>query len=1465
MGATTRLDREQVVKGRTMKPKETKTQPAASGKAAAAPHSSPLSVSHRVAWLVLVISLLASAGGWLVSLRLESQADHQMVAEEAAALRASLGERLALYQNVLHGAAGLFAASVSVDRREWTAYLDRVSVDERFPGINGVGFAAYVQRSELDAFLAATRADGAPEFEVKSGSDGDELLVVKYLTPAERNGAILGLDMSSDPLRIEAAEQCRASGDLVVSLQVTLSENGGETGPTGFLMFVPVYRSGTSTASVEERRRNCVGFVYARFVMHELMGEVLGNVRLPLRVEVIDRAPQVPGSAIFDAVDMPPDYEPLFEDEGVVSVGGRAWIVRVSSTPTFDKGRTRFGSTMAGLAGLLVSLLLFWIAWSLSHTRQRAVVIASGMTAKLRRTNDQLQREMVDRENAQRSIKDSEALYHSLVGSLPMSIMRKDMEGRLTFANQQFCNELGKSIEEIRGKTEFDLLPDTLAARHKQEDDRITESGTSLDTVQELDLPDEEPRFAQVIKTPLRNGVGEVIGLQSISWDVTDKHRAEEELQRERDLLHALLSNIPDRIYFKDEESRFLRVSRAMLDLFKVKDASEVIGKTDFEFFGEEHARQAYEDEQGIIRTGQPVIGLVEKLDMPGGQHRWASTTKMPMRDVHGRVIGTFGVTRDITQMKDAETDLRLANDRLQREVADRERAQQSVVDSQALYHSLVESLPMNIIRKDLEGRFTFANQLFCNEVGKTLDGILGQTEASLFPAEQAEKHMREDDHIMRTGTSLEEVQEVRLPDAVPQFFQVIKTPLRDGAGDVIGVQGIFWDVTDKHRTEYELRQERDLLHALLDNVPDRIYFKDRESRILRNNRAHAALFSLDDPRASVGKTDFDFFTSEHAQQAFDDEQRIIRTGEPIIGLVEKETLFGEEIRWVSTTKMPLMNDKGEIVGTFGITRDITRMKRAAEALEVAKEAAEEASRTKSQFLANMSHELRTPLNSIIGFSNILTKNREGRLAQSELSFLQRILSNGKHLLELINQILDLSKIEARKVELQVSAVSLAQLVTETIEQQEGLVRERPVQLLYDLPDQTTPIQADPDKLKQVLINLMGNALKFTEEGSVTVRVITDRADHCPLRIDVVDTGVGIPEEKLGAIFEAFQQADATTARKFGGTGLGLTISQALCQLMGYRIEVSSESGKGSTFSIILKSQQPGAEVQTLVEHAAPAPTAGGPGLAEVPAHVKGKRVLVIDDESDSRMLLRHTLQEFGCEVIEAASGPEGLRMAQRSHPHLITVDLMMPRMTGTEVVGAIKRDPNLKHIPVVVVSIVSGEHRGQILGAVDLLQKPIVRNELLDALGRNLPRAKPRILVVDDEEDSRELMRSLLEPEYYHVRTVVNAHEASEALSQSSWDLVMLDLMMPDMDGFTFLKMLRADLRHRNLPVVVVTAKDLTSEEAAGLKEKASDVLQKSAGFDADLKGVLRRVFDSGDTDMEGRVNSGTADPDAN
>jgi len=549
---------------------------------------------------------------------------------------------------------------------------------------------------------------------------------------------------------------------------------------------------------------------------------------------------------------------------------------------------------------------------------------------------------------------------------------------------------------------------------------------------------------------------------------------------------------------------------------------------------------------------------------------------------------------------------------------------------------------------------------------------------------------------------------------------------------------------------------------------------------------------------------------------------------------------------------------RGALVEQLEITAENLKHSRAA--LLIAKEAAEQANKAKSEFLANMSHELRTPLNSVIGFANVLLKNKAGNLRPEDINFLERIQVNGKHLLGLINEILDLSKIEAGRTELELTPVALDVLVRETVAQLEGQYRDKEVKLMTELPDSVATIQVDESKLKQILINLVGNAFKFTHKGTVTIRVIAEKETGQPVRIDVADTGIGIPKDRQQAVFEAFQQADASTTRTYGGTGLGLTISRALCQLMGYRMNLKSEVGKGTTFSVCLL---PESEIDAATEqdvHAVPpaavALTHSAPAWTEPDLDVlRDKLILVIDDESDARVLMLHLIEGYGCRVIAASSGAQGLRMAREFHPDLITVDLIMPHMDGWQLVMEVKNDAQLKHIPVVVVSIVAKEQSGKILGAVDVVEKPLIREKLMAAISRNLASGKTKVLVIDDDPDARQIITTCLAEEGMQIETAANGREGLEVMQRFPPDLIFLDLLMPVMDGVSFLDNIRADSAHCHVPVVIITAKELTFQEFQQLSSETRGIIRKAADLNEKLKETLHNILVHGESDQHLKV----------
>jgi PAS domain S-box-containing protein len=669
--------------------------------------------------------------------------------------------------------------------------------------------------------------------------------------------------------------------------------------------------------------------------------------------------------------------------------------------------------------------------------------------------------------------------------------------------------------------------------------------------------------------------------------------------------------------------------------------------------------------------------------------------------------------------------------------------------------------------------------------------------------------------------------------------------------GRPVSTRTILRDVSGERAREAELARVEANLRAVFESTGDPIWSVDREGRLVTFNTAFALLLEVITEKApEAGAPMAEIMSAEAAEWFRGCYARALQGSR--FSATREENVDGEP-RIFDMFFNPIESSEGGIGGVVVFARDATRRHRVEAALRRAKRDAEEASDTKSHFLASMSHELRTPLNSIIGFSNILLRKAEA-LPEKERGFLERILANGKHLLSLINEILDLSKIEAGHMELQLERVELPALVEETVGQLEAQVAGRPVELRWEVEGTPEAVRTDGARLKQVIINLVGNALKFTESGEVRVRVETASDGRTPARIRVRDTGIGIPEDRIEAIFQAFEQADGGTARRFGGTGLGLAISRSLCTLMGYELRVESEVGKGSDFIIEMAQADLSLDDAMAPPAGARAPTASPPDASPAsrtppapevsPENLAGRTVLVVDDEADSRALLRHTLEELGCRVVTARDGVEGLEVARAERPDLITLDLMMPRMTGWEMLRALRDDPQVRHVPVVVVSILAEDGGGQVLGAVDLLTKPVERAGLEAALARHLPRVGVRILVVDDDPAVRGRVTGFLEEAGYAVHATADGAAALRYLERVPVALVLTDLTLPNMDGLTLLRRIRASPRFAALPVVVLASREVTPAEEALLATHGADVVPRGGEIEAMLARALGGIL---------------------
>ena len=469
------------------------------------------------------------------------------------------------------------------------------------------------------------------------------------------------------------------------------------------------------------------------------------------------------------------------------------------------------------------------------------------------------------------------------------------------------------------------------------------------------------------------------------------------------------------------------------------------------------------------------------------------------------------------------------------------------------------------------------------------------------------------------------------------------------------------------------------------------------------------------------------------------------------------------------------------------------------------------ASQHKSQFLASMSHELRTPLNAIIGVTEMLREDAEA--LKQDVEPLDRVLGAGRHLLALINDILDLSKIEAGRMELHLESFPLAPLIEDVAKTIEPMATKNGNRIVIDCPSDLGAIHADQIRFRQALLNLASNANKFTEKGTVTIAA---QAGRDWITIAVADTGIGMTEEQMGKLFQEFTQASSTTASKYGGTGLGLAISRHFCRMMGGDITVDSKPGEGSTFTIrlprIVHIEEEGAEpVHPIAEE------------AEEPL------ILVVDDDATVRELVVRHLERAGFAVVAARGGQEGLRLVRELRPAAVTLDIMMPDLDGWTVLAAIKGDPALAGIPVVLMSIVDQKNRGYALGAADYLVKPVDRTKLVETLTSICGSTAGRALLVDDDDVVRRSVRQALEPIGWKVTEAKNGLRAIEAVTAARPDVIILDLMMPEMDGFEFMDELRGRPDWQEIPVVVITAKDLTEEDRNRLNGGVERIIQKS------------------------------------
>jgi PAS domain S-box-containing protein len=797
--------------------------------------------------------------------------------------------------------------------------------------------------------------------------------------------------------------------------------------------------------------------------------------------------------------------------------------------------------------------------------------------------------------------------------------------------------------------------------------------------------------FSQEIRKPDRDLLSMIEALGSQIGQFIKRRRTEEELRVSRERFEVAMQGSRDGVWDWD-----LRTNQVYYNL----RWKSMLGYQDHEIgnrFEEWEQRLHPDDRERALAAVRayldglaPVYELEHRLRHKDGSYRWILARGVALRDADGKPYRMAGSQTDITERKQGEQALR---------------------DSEALYHSLVETLPLNVFRKDLQGRFTFGNQLFCQSLGKPPEEFIGKTDFDFYPAELAEKYRQDDRRVAEEKVILNEVEEHHKPSGEKIYVQVLKTPVYDSREQVIGTQAIFWDVSDRRRAMEEMRK--------------------------------------------------------------------------------------------------------------------------------AKEAAESANRAKSAFLANMSHEIRTPMNAIIGMTELVL---ETDLNAEQREYLDLVKKSADSLLAVINDILDFSKVEAGRLELDTIAFSLRDHLGDMLNTLAPRANQKGLELACHVAPQVPDhLLGDPVRLSQILVNLVGNALKFTQHGEVVVEVelvsggvmrgegseaTPATTHHAPLtthlHFTVRDTGIGVPEDKREVIFDPFTQADSSTTRQYGGTGLGLAIVRRLVEMMGGRIWVESEAGKGSAFHF---TAQLGVQ-ETPAARSAPVEAAS----------IQGMPVLVVDDNATNRRILEEILEHWQMKPTSAESGPQALEIllqaARSGEPiPLALLDVQMPGMDGYMLAERIRQQPEITGTTLLVLtsSAQSGESaRRQELKINGLLNKPIKQADLwkaiMSALGMPLsaearaepppeqtaPRTRPlRVLLAEDNLVNQKLAVRLLERRGHQVVVANNGREAIDLLKRQPFDVILMDVQMPEMDGYEATTLIRREEQRTgaHIPILAMTA----------------------------------------------------------
>ena len=1249
-------------------------------------------LSWPVAAIIVVGGLFSVTIGLWVQRTLDAAEATQFERLAARVEREVVG-RFERNTHGLKGAQAFFVANqhmgLGVSRGQFRTWVTARQIDRDFPGVRGFGLIQPVDRGNLQRFIAAERADEAPSFDVKQLAElGHEtLFVIKFIEPVERNAAAVGLDVGSESRRRAAIERAIDTASVTITEPIPLLQDGKKT--PGFLIYVPFYRTPTAMTVPELRRSSIAGVIYAPVVARELLADITGVSDHQVDVELFAGSAQSVGQSDRLVFDSDSSREAGGEQAEprrhrlvrTVEIVGSPFVLELKASAGFDKANNGWQAWMVLLAGLLVTGLLARLVMQKSTQQARAEAYAASMTADLERLA------LVARRTSD-------------------AVVITDAQRRITWVNEAFTHITGYSLADVQGQ-----VPGQVLQFEGTDADEVVRLRAALDSGEgfrgELLNRGKSGHvyWISLAIQPLRAADGSLTGFTAVEVDITERKATLQRLQEaeaQAQRLAMVVRRTSNAVVITDRQLRIEWVNEAFTRLYGYS-VDQAVGRTPGELLGSPRtpvATLAMLRDAAAAGTGCRVEIVNRTAD---GREVWIDTEVQPRVDAQGHVDGFVEIQSDVTARRQAEAEARRSGD---------------------LLRNAIEAIDEAFVLYDADDRLVMCNERYRQVYAHSADLIVpgarfediirrgaerGQYAEGIGRVDQwvAERMAT---HLAGTTARIQRLQDGRT-------LRIVERRLADGH-----IVGFRVDVTELERARQEAEAARQAasealarLQAIYDMLPVGIAITDPQGHIIDCNPASERLLGIT--------------KADHLARRYDSrEWTILREdGTPmpaeefasVRALSQRRAVHDAVMQvvtpqrtvWLSVSAMPADHpDLGVVIGYV----DISEQRAQQAALQQAKLSAEQASLAKTQFLANMSHEIRTPMNAILGMLQLLRKTR---LDPRQRDYAAKTEGAARSLLGLLNDVLDFSKVEAGKMTLDPQPFSLETLLADLSVIFAASVGEKPVEVLFDIDEQVPDaLVGDAMRLQQVLINLGGNAIKFTSQGDVvlSVRLQGLEGGTARLAFAVRDTGIGIAQENLARIFSGFTQAEASTTRRFGGTGLGVAISQRIVTLMGGDLTVRSELGQGSVF---------GFEIALPVASGQRAPGADSPAVA-------ARRVLVVDDHPLARELTHNSARSLGWQVDAASDALAALdafdAAARDGRPYdAVFVDWMMPGIDGWGLVKTLRSREEKDGRPRLGVVMVTAHGREELhsrtpdeQALIDgFLVKPVTAGMLADAL----------------------------------------------------------------------------------------------------------------------------------------------------